>query len=46
MSSYSPPADLLAKRVILITGAGDGIGRAVALGCAAHGATVAMPPSI
>lgn len=42
MSSYSPPADLLAKRIILITGAGDGIGRAVARGCAAHGATVIL----
>lgn len=40
--SYSPPADLLAERMILVTGAGDGIGRAVARGCAAHGATVIL----
>ncbi len=42
MSIYSPPADLLADRVILITGAGDGIGRVAALTCAAHGATVIL----
>lgn len=42
MSDYTPPADLLAERVILITGAGDGIGKAAALACAAHGATVIL----
>lgn len=42
MQNYSPAPDLLKDRVILITGAGDGIGRAVALGCAAHGATVVL----
>ncbi|MBI5039735.1 MAG: YciK family oxidoreductase [Gammaproteobacteria bacterium] len=42
MSLYTPPADLLAKRTILITGAGDGIGRAAALACAAHGATIIL----
>jgi NAD(P)-dependent dehydrogenase (short-subunit alcohol dehydrogenase family) len=40
--NYSARADLLADRVILITGAGDGIGRAVSLACAAHGATVIL----
>lgn len=34
--------DELAGRVIAITGAGDGIGRAVALACAAHGAEVVL----
>jgi NAD(P)-dependent dehydrogenase (short-subunit alcohol dehydrogenase family) len=42
MSRYDPPADVLAGRNILITGAGDGIGRAAALACAAHGATVVL----
>lgn len=42
MFDYSAPADLLKDRVILITGAGDGIGRACALSCAAHGATVVL----
>ncbi|OOZ40626.1 YciK family oxidoreductase [Solemya pervernicosa gill symbiont] len=42
MQDYSPAADLLKERVILITGAGDGIGRAAARSFAAHGATVVL----
>ncbi|MFA5937997.1 MAG: SDR family NAD(P)-dependent oxidoreductase [Sinimarinibacterium sp.] len=41
-ADYHPPSDLLAGRRILITGAGDGLGRAAALACAAHGATVIL----
>lgn len=40
--AYQPRRDLLAGRVILVTGAGDGIGRAAAFSCAAHGATVVL----
>jgi len=39
---YQAPDGLLAGRVILVTGAGDGIGRAAALSYAAHGATVVL----
>jgi NAD(P)-dependent dehydrogenase (short-subunit alcohol dehydrogenase family) len=37
-----PARNLLEDRVILVTGAGDGIGRVAALSCAAHGATVIL----
>ncbi|WP_275287724.1 YciK family oxidoreductase [Halomonas elongata] len=39
---YEPAGDLLAGRIILVTGAGDGIGRAAALSYARHGATVVL----
>lgn len=41
-NDYQPPADLLVGRNILITGAGDGIGAALAKACAAAGATVIL----
>lgn len=40
--NYSPPADLLKDKVILVTGAGDGIGRVASLSLAARGATVIL----
>ena len=39
---YEPRPDLLAGRVVLVTGAGDGIGRAAALAYAEHGADVVL----
>jgi len=42
MFDYRPPADLLAGRAILVTGAGSGIGRACVLSLLAHGANVVM----
>jgi NAD(P)-dependent dehydrogenase (short-subunit alcohol dehydrogenase family) len=41
-TNYSAPPDLLRDRVILITGASDGIGRALAKAAAAHGARVIL----
>ncbi|MGB0204898.1 MAG: YciK family oxidoreductase [Neptuniibacter sp.] len=42
MFEYQAPENLLKDRVILVTGAGDGIGRVAAKTYAAHGATVIL----
>ena len=42
MTSYQPPPNLLDDRVLLITGAGDGIGKVLAQAAAAHGARVIL----
>jgi NAD(P)-dependent dehydrogenase (short-subunit alcohol dehydrogenase family) len=39
---YQPATDLLKERIVLVTGAGAGIGRAAALTYARHGATVIL----
>ncbi|MGH8312303.1 MAG: SDR family NAD(P)-dependent oxidoreductase, partial [Gammaproteobacteria bacterium] len=41
-ADYIAAPDALKERAILVTGAGDGIGRAVSRGLAAHGATVVL----
>ncbi len=40
--NWQAPADYLQQRIILITGAGSGIGAAAAVACARHGATVIL----
>lgn len=42
LSAYQPDPQLLEGRNILVTGAGDGIGRALAIGYARYGATVIL----
>ena len=42
MLDYQAPSDLLKDKIILVTGAGDGIGRVAAINYAKHGATVIL----
>lgn len=42
LSTYQPATDALHERVILVTGAGDGLGRALSLSLAALGATIIL----
>lgn len=42
MQDYQAPADLLKDHIIMVTGAGSGIGRAAAKAYAAHGATIIL----
>jgi NAD(P)-dependent dehydrogenase (short-subunit alcohol dehydrogenase family) len=42
MQDYTPRPDLLADRIILVTGATEGVGQAVAHACARYGATVIL----
>ncbi len=42
MQDYQPRPNLLADRIVLVTGAAEGVGHAVARACAAHGATVIL----
>ena len=42
MFNYTPPRNLLNNKIILVTGAGDGIGRVAAKTYAAHGAKVIL----
>lgn len=42
LAHFTPAANCLDQKIILVTGAGDGIGRAVALAYAKHGATVLL----
>ena len=42
MRNYQAPANLLADKIILVTGAGDGLGRAASVAYAQHGATVIL----